>query len=196
MSKDTSLVQRLISFLKKPNALEYTEREPVRNPYDDYAPKDYEEAEEPEPPVEQAPEEMPFMSAGVHAPHRASRLDALMMRAVDQFRAHTAFVIRYDADGRMHYCTGRDQHGEYVSHTDANADRRAIFFALDSGESQLFVSGSSDMPTAVLCGPLWVGDEVVGVLYLDSPARSHLRRGVFDVFCDQAARMLADGVDH
>jgi hypothetical protein len=47
---------------------------------------------------------------------------------------------------------------------------------------------------AVLCGPLRVNDQVVGVFYLDNPARSRLHRGVFDVFCDQVARMLSEGV--
>ena len=43
-------------------------------------------------------------------------------------------------------------------------------------------------------GPLWVDGRVVGVLYLDGPVRSRLHRGIFDLFCDQAARMLAEGV--
>jgi hypothetical protein len=118
------------------------------------------------------------------------------MRAVEQFKAQSGYVIRCEGEGRMRYCTGRDIQGNFIDHTQVDIDRRALFLALDSGESQLFVHTveENNNPAAVLCGPLLIGDEVVGVLYLDNPARSRLHRGVFDVFCDQAARMLNDGI--
>jgi hypothetical protein len=193
MSRDAGLVQRLISFLKKPNALEYDERERVHNPYDDYQPRDYQEPEvnTPPAPVETTVDE-PLVRGSSHTPTHGSRLDALVVRALQQFHAPIGFVIRYDDKGRMHYCTGRDSHGHYVDHTEVNPDRRALFLALDTGESQLFVHADGDTPIAVLCGPLWVNNEVVGLLYLDNPARSRLHRGVFDIFCDQAARLLED----
>jgi hypothetical protein len=195
MSRDVGLVQRLISFLKKPNALEYDERETVHNPYDDYQPRDYQRSEAR---VDSAPVEPtmngPLVSGRLHSSTYGSRLDALVVRALQQFHAPLGFVIRYDDKGRMHYCTGRDYQGHYVGHTEVNPDRRALFLALDTGQSQLFVHADNDIPTAVLCGPLWVNNEVVGLLYLDNPARSHLHRGVFDIFCDQAARLLEDGV--
>lgn len=195
MSRDAGLVQRLITFLKKPSALEYEEREPVHNPYDDYQPRTYQEpAADAEPaPVEQTVDE-PLVSGRTHTPTYGSRLDALVVRALQQFHAPIGFVIRYDNSGRMHYCTGRDFQGRYIEHYEVNPDRRALFLALDSGESQLFVHADGESPTAVLCGPLWVNNEVVGLLYLDNPARSHLHRGVFDIFCEQAARLLEDGV--
>jgi hypothetical protein len=199
MSRDAGLVQRLITFLKKPNALEYEGRSSVGNPYDDYEPQGYHEPAQAELPTvhvppETTPEE-PIVSGSIHAPGHGSRLDALVVRALRQFHASMGFVIRYDERGRMHYCTGRDFQGRYIQHTDVNPDRRALFLALDTGQSQLFVQADGDTPNAVLCGPLWINDEVIGVLYVDSPARSHLHRGVFDVFCDQAARLLADRVD-
>ncbi len=129
-----------------------------------------------------------------HSPSQASRLDALVMRALQQFNAQLGFVIRYDIDGRMRYLTGRDSHGRYVAHTEVHPDRRALFLALDSGESQLFVHHEGTLLLAVLCGPLVIENEVIGVLYLDNPSRSRLHRGVFDLFCDQAARMLSEGV--
>jgi hypothetical protein len=193
MSRDAGLVQRLIAFLKKPNALEHDERKQVHNPYDDYQPRDYQQPEpEPAPaPVEKGYDE-PLVSGSSHTPTYGSRLDALVVRALQQFHAPLGFVIRYDDKGRMHYCTGRDVQGHYIDHTEVNPDRRALFLALDTGESQLFVQADGDAPTAVLCGPLWVNNEVVGLLYLDNPARSRLHRGVFDIFCDQAARLLED----
>jgi hypothetical protein len=195
MARDVGLVQRLISFLKKPNALEYDEREPVHNPYDDYQPRDYQEPEVATRPASvEARADEPLVRGESRTPTYGSRLDALVVRALQQFHAPLGFVIRYDDNGRMHYCTGRDFQGRYIKHTDVNPDRRALFLALDTGESQLFVHADGDSPTAVLCGPLWVNNEVVGLLYLENPARSHLHRGVFDIFCDQAARLLEDGV--
>jgi hypothetical protein len=189
-SQETSLVQRLISFLKKPNALVHDED--VHNPYDDYEPRD-----DPHRARESAPssvlEHAPLADA--NEPHSASRLDALMMRIAQQFRARGAYVIRYGANDDMFYLTGRDANGRYVGPVQANPDRRALFLALDSGESQLFVHHDNDGPVAVLCGPLWTdADEIVGVLYLDNPARTNLHRGEFDIFCDQAARMVAHNV--
>jgi hypothetical protein len=192
MAPDTSLVQRLISFLKRPNALE-PEGE-VHNPYDDYEPREEPQiAQESEPAP--AREHAPLVGASGRTVNYASRLDALVMRTIQQFRARAAYVIRCDRDDRMFYLTGRDANGTYIDYTRANPDRRAMFLALDSGESQLFVHHDETGPVAVLCGPLWTSnDEVIGVLYLDNPARSSLHRGVFDVFCDQVARMVQDGV--
>jgi hypothetical protein len=201
MSRD-SLVQRLIAFLKKPDALEYDRRTPVYNPYDDYEPQEPYREPEDHAPVASASRLSPQPTAGEllvdgsgRSPGHASRLDALVMRAIQQFNAQQGFVIRHERGGQMRYCTGRDLQGRYVAYTDIDLDRRAVFLALDSGESQFFAhTPADDTPVAVLCGPLRVGDEVIGVLYLDNPMRSRLRRGMFDVFCDQAARMLSSGV--
>jgi hypothetical protein len=192
MSRDSSLVQRLIAFLRRPDALEYDERRGAENPYDDYEPQPVEA--EPEP--DESTLEAAFVEGqGDRPPHDASRLDALVMRALHQFNAHHGYIIRQTPDGRMEYCTGRDFHGRYIDHTEAVPDRRAMFLALDSGESQFFVhTDQQQKPTAVLCGPLWDGDRVIGVLYIHQPARNRLHRGIFDVFCDQAARMLSTGM--
>lgn len=199
MARD-SIVQRLITFLKKNDSL----NTPVHNPYDDFEPQV--KHEEPAEHVEQLPPEpaplglealddVRITGGTGRLPTEASRLDALVMRAVQQFKAQLGFVVRYEHDGAMRYCTGRDIQGRYVPHNSVDPDRRALFLALDSGEAQLFVHTMDDnTPVAVLCGPLWSGDKVVGLLYLDNPARSSLHRGIFDVFCDQAARMLGDGV--
>jgi hypothetical protein len=200
MPKD-NLVQRLIAFLKRPDALDYQKREPVRNPYDDYEPQEIRHtADEYLSTVDrlshasQSVDEAPIAYGRNRAPVYASRLDALVMRALKQFNAQVGFVIRYDEQGRMRYLTGRDLQGRYVSPADVNPDRRAVFLTLDSGQSQLFVRPVGSSAMAVLCGPLRVNDQVVGVFYLDNPARSRLHRGVFDVFCDQVARMLSEGV--
>lgn len=198
MAGESSLVQRLIAFLKKPNALDYDEREPVHNNYDDYDPQPEYDTEEPAPaPTDDAPPRElsidPLHESHDHRPGQASRLDAMLMRAAQQFGAHMAFILRYDPHAeRMHYCTGRNMQGQFISHIEADPDRRAVFLVLDSGESQLFVHTNDNGPVAILCGPLRVNDEVVGVLYLDNPARNRLHRGVFEVFLDQAARMIAE----
>jgi hypothetical protein len=198
----SSLVQRLIAFLKKPETLDAERPASVHNAYDDYTPREHAEVAVRQETVEPAPE--PVYQPAAEAPSPAdqtgsaanygSRLDALLVRALKQFNSPVGYIIRTDPDGRMRYCTGRDLQGRYISHTDADPDRRALFLALDSGESQLFVHTLDDnTPVAVLCGPLWENEEVIGLLYLDNPSRSRLHRGVFDVFCDQAARMLAEG---
>ncbi len=201
MARD-NIVQRLIAFLKKPDAMVYDQEAPVHNSYDDFDPQaKHDESSEQQPAPELAPlaaeetEDMRIISGTSHLPIEASRLDALVMRAVQQFKAQLGFVVRYENDGGMRYCTGRDIQGRYVPHNSVDPDRRALFLALDSGEAQLFVHTMEDnTPVAVLCGPLWSGDRVVGLLYLDNPARSRLHRGIFDVFCDQAARMLGEGI--
>ena len=190
-SQDANLVQRLISFLKKPNVL--APKADVHNPYDDYEPRD-----EPDPVREFAPPSIRerLIDANDYAPNTASRLDSLMMRIAQQFRARGAYVIRCGPYDEMHYLTGRDRNGHYIDSAQADPDRRALFLALDSGESQLFVHHDETGPVAILCGPLWTDhDELIGVLYLDNPARSRLHRGVFDVFCEQVARMLAEGIE-
>jgi hypothetical protein len=204
MSRE-SLVHRLIAFLKKPDALDHRNREPVRNAYDEYVPR---EASSPRPPREPAqyaveaaphppeepPVDEPFVRGVGRSPGYASRLDALVMRAAQQFNARLGFVVRTDHDGRMRYCTGRTVQGRYIAHTDVEPNRRAIWMAWDSGESQLVVMPPGDRSgSAVLCGPLWDDGQIIGVLYLDAPVRSHLHRGIFDLFCEQAARLLRDG---
>jgi len=193
MTQQTGLVQRLIAFLRKPDALVYDEHR--TNPYDDFEPQDsYERETLPEAAITLL-HRPPVVNGSDQTPSYASRLDAVVMRAVEQFSAQMGFVIRYDEEGQMHYCTGRDLQGRYISHTEADPDRRAMFLALDSGESQLFVHTLEDnTPVAILCGPLWVEDQVIGVLYLDNPARSHLHRGIFDLFCEQVARMLSESM--
>jgi hypothetical protein len=204
MSRE-NLVHRLIAFLKRPDALDHHNREPVRNAYDDYARREATAPRPPREPVQHAvetaphpPEEAlvdePLVRGGSRSPGHASRLDALVMRAAQQFNARLGFVVRTDRDGRMRYCTGRTVHGRYIAHTDVEPNRRAIWMAWDSGESQLVMVQPGNRPgSAVLCGPLWDDGQIIGVLYLDGPARNHLHRGIFDVFCDQAARLLRDG---
>lgn len=202
MSRE-SIVQRLISFLRRPDALEGDSVQRVHNSYDDYTPREVSQeapaAESIEPvyavsnaPVEVEQEPTQDFVNTYRQPGQASRLDALVMKAIQQFNAQFGFVVRYDKDGRMRYCTGRDGRGQYVAHTSIEPDRHAVFLVLRSGESQLFIQQVSNTTQrgAVLCGPLWVGDEVIGVLYLDNPSGNHLHRGIFDVYCSQAARML------
>lgn len=195
-----SLVKRLIAFLKRPDALEHDGREPVRNEYDDYEPK-YTQQHSDESQHDSAityvqrAAQGPLVNSNRQAPHHASRLDALVVRALQQFSAQEGYIIRYTHGRPMDYCTGRDLRGRFIPHTEAVLDRHAVFQALDSGEAQLLVhtpDGSTQV--AVLCGPLWDNDELIGVLYLENPARSRLHRGIFDVFCSQAARMLTQGI--
>lgn len=247
-----SIVQRLIAFLKRPDALGYPSAGPPRRSYDDFAPREYDAAghtpegsdpvrEPPEgalapsrpafsgyapppprdrltPPPRQpryddAPREprerplyappppaheaaRPFTGLPVQAeprqPGYASRLDALVMRALQQFSARFGFIIRYDGSGRMRYVTGRDIGGRYVDHTAIAPDRRALAHTLRTGESNLFVHQQRSMSGAVLCGPVRVNGEVIGALYLDGPVQGRLYRGIFEIFCDQIARLLAD----
>lgn len=196
MARDKGLVQRLIAFLKKPGALDYNQRGSTRNAYDDYENPvaGVATVRAPEPAVDETGPYEAFFDSGTHLPEHGSRLDALVMRALKQFNAQLGFVIRYDQDGRMRYLTGRNMSGRYVDHTEVNPDRRALVLTLDSGESQLFVHTQGNIPCMVLCGPLWIDNQVIGVFYLDNPARSRLHRGVFDLFCEQVSRMLSDGV--
>lgn len=195
-----SIVRRLIAFLKKTEACEGEDRAAARSGRETFeaqeAHQDRAGAPIAEAPTSYPPPAQPPSNGGLgRTASYGSRLDALVMRAIQQFHAEHGYVIRHETDGRMRYCTGRDMQGRYVPHTLAVADRRAVSQAVKSGESQLFVRTLDDnTPTAILCGPLWADDEVIGVLYLNNPARSRLYRGVFDVFCDQAARMLEQGV--
>jgi hypothetical protein len=188
-----NLVQRMIAFLKKPDSLEY-ERQSVRNEYDDFEPR-VDKSRSAEGYDQATIARSPMAGGSAHSPTHASRLDAVVMRAIQQFNAQQGFVMRYEPTGRMQYCTGRDMQGRYVSHQEVDPDRRAVFMAVDSGESQLFVQNDDrSAPNAILCGPLWANNEVIGVLYLDNPTRSRLYRGVFDIFCDQVGRMLNEGM--
>ncbi|MBI5960142.1 MAG: GAF domain-containing protein [Chloroflexi bacterium] len=194
MPRDTGLVQRLIAFLKKPEMLETERREPARNRYDDYEPHEHHDVKYQERHTSDSMSNADLMLDGRHpAPGQASSMDALVMRALKQFNAQIGFVIRYDTEGRMRYLTGRNLSGQYIAHTEVNPDRRAIFLTLDSGEAQLFVDTQSQMQGVILCGPLRAQDQVIGLLYLDNPSRSRLHRGVFDIFCEQASRMLNEG---
>lgn len=203
MIKEASLVRRIIAFLKNPGAGEPDRRNTVSNPYDDFhTPRArYSDAH--------AGHERDGVDRGAahvvtaavlenptptHNHHRASRLDALIMRALHQFHAHDGFVLRYDQGGQIRYCTGRDLSGRYIPYTAARADRRAVFATLDSGEAQLFVQNDHNGPVTVLCGPLRDGNTIIGVLYLYSPVRSRVHRGIFDIFCNQVARLLNEGV--
>jgi GAF domain-containing protein len=246
-----SVVQRLIAFLKRPEALDGTRQGPARPSHDDFAPREinalaasspdgYDSRREPPgrgaiavrapspgsspgafrdrvpPPLrplrrddyprEQRPtaspprlhdaaRAQPALSVQAGQPRQpgyASRLDALVMRALLQFGARFGFVIRYDDGGRMCYVTGRDLGGRYVEHTAIVPDRRALAHTLRSGEANLFVQQRGDSTGAVLCGPVRVNGEVVGALYLAAPAQTRLCRGIFEIFCDQIARLLAD----
>lgn len=247
-----SIVQRLIAFLKRPDALGYPSAGPPRHSYDDFAPQGYDAAARtpdgsdplreppynvlapahstpsgyaPRPPRDRLtppprplryddaprePRERPAyapppsahesarapiglpVQAEPRQPGYASRLDALVMRALQQFSARFGFIIRYDDSGRMRYVTGRDIGGHYVEHTTIAPDRRALAHTLRTGESNLFVHQQQSMSGAVLCGPVRVNGEVVGALYLDGPVQGRLYRGIFEIFCDQIARLLAD----
>lgn len=185
-----NLVQRLISHLKKADSFDY-DRRSGRNQYDDYEPRveSYDAAGYDEPALHRS-QTMSYH----HSPTCASRIDAVVMRAIQQFNAQQGFVMRYEPTGRMHYCTGRDMQGRYISYNEVDPDRRAVFMTVDTGESQLFVQNEpNNGPNSILCGPLWCNDEVIGVLYLDNPTRSRLYRGVFEIFCDQVGRMLNEG---
>jgi hypothetical protein len=188
-----NLVQRMIAFLKKPDSLEY-DRQSVRNAYDDFEPR-VDNSRSAEGYDQPAVPRSALAGNSSHSATHASRLDAVVMRAIQQFNAQQGFVMRYEATGRMQYCTGRDMQGRYVSHHEADPDRRAVYLAVDSGEPQLFVQNEDQSsPNAILCGPLWANNEVIGVLYLDNPTRSRLHRGVFNIFCEQVGRMLNEGM--
>lgn len=204
MIKEASLVRRIIAFLKNPGALDYGRRETVRKSYDDFdtssaphgdAHVDDERAGT-DRGVSHATATAPLLDSPTttHNQYRASRLDAVIMRAVQQFHAHNGFVLRYDHNGEIRYCTGRDVAGHYIPYTAAKADRRAVFTTLDSGEAQLFIHNDKNGPVAVLCGPLRDGNTIIGVLYLYSPVRSRAHRGIFDIFCSQISRLLSEGV--
>ena len=222
-----SIVQRLIAFLRRPDALDYEQRRSTRPSCDDYVPHEAdalsaqpehaellataercslpdavareprEQETAPLPPSAHdsaaVPVGIPPDSAEHRWPGYASRLDALVMRALQQFSARLGFVIRYDEMGHIRYVTGRDSGGRYVDHTAINPDRRALSYTLRTGESNLFVQRRENAAETVLCGALRVNGEVVGVLYLDEPARGQLFRGIFEIYCDQMARLLADG---
>lgn len=200
MSRET-LVRRLIAFLKRPDAEHIDRRESVqpetvfdtvRRRYP--APGEADRSPEAEADARVLPEHPP---AGDYAEEQstryyASRLDALVLRAVQQFNAHTGYVLRCESDGHLRYCTGRDAYGQYVAHDEIDPDRRAITLALESGEAQVFVHrGRDNAARSVLCGPLWEQGALVGLLYLESPARSRLHRAVFDIFCSQVARLVS-----
>lgn len=196
MSRAT-LVRRLIAFLKRSGAEEEARREsvPALSVYDEVtacypAAGERERSPEAEADAETQPEH-PFVGDDESTPYYASRLDALLLRAVQQFNARAGYVLRCEDSNRLRYCTGRTTSGRYVAHHEIDADRRAIALALESGEAQVFVHhGRDNVARMVLCGPLWEGEMLVGLLYLESPSRSRLHRAVFDIFCRQAARLL------
>jgi len=200
MSRET-LVRRLIAFLKRPDAERNNCRESVqpetvfdtaRGRYP--APGELDHSPEAEADAQVLPEHPPTgdYSEEQSTRYYASRLDALVLRAVQQFNAHAGYVLRCEGNGQLRYCTGRDAGGQYVAHDEVDPNRRAIALALESGEAQVFVHRGRDNATrAVLCGPLWEQGALVGLLYLESPARSRLHRAVFDIFCSQAARLVS-----
>lgn len=193
MPRDRHLVQRLIAFLKRPDSLEQHASAPVRPSLDDYAaPQPLHAPSLPRASaVAVALEELgPAPASTSHSARHASYLDAIVMRVAVQFNAQMACVIARDGDGRLRYRTGRDLQGRFVPHDQARVDASALRRTLDSGESQLFLL--PDQRTPALCGPLYHGERLVGVLYLDAPARNRLHRGVFSVLCQQVARMLAN----
>ena len=194
-----ALVKRLIAFLKGPDAgADDVRRESVQaaSVYDEQpsrypAAGERDRSPEAEADAELMPEH-PFVGDEESTPYYASRVDALLLRAVQQFNARAGFVLRCEDGHQLRYCTGRDAAGSYISHDELNADRRVISLALESGEAQVFVHrGRDNVARTVLCGPLWEQEMIVGLLYLESPARSRLHRAVFDVFCSQTARLLS-----
>lgn len=196
MSRAT-LVRRLIAFLKRPDAEKEARRESVQaaSTYDKLPPPypaagEREQSPEAEADAEMQPEH-PFVGNEESTPYYASRLDALVLRAVQQFNARGGYVLRCEGSNHLRYCTGRTLSGRYIAHHEIDVDRRAIALALESGEAQVFVHhGQDNVARTVLCGPLWESDTLVGLLYLESPARSRLHRAVFEIFCRQAAQLL------
>lgn len=193
-----SIVQRLISFLKKSEPDDTRASRPTYNSYDDYEPHEVRPepgrpyaSEAATPPAPAAVSDT-FVGDESRGPGYASRLDALVMRALQQFNAEIGYVIRQQGDGRMRYCTGRDWHGRYVAYTEVAPDRKTVALTIKTGQSQLVVRRPSEIEDGrtVLCGPLWYGSELVGLLYLDQPARNRLHRGVFEIFCQQIARIM------
>ncbi len=197
MSRET-LVRRIIAFLKRPDSVEEARRESTQRslepddlPARYYGPGEQDTSPEAEAVARELPDH-PLEADAESTPYYASRLDALLLRAVQQFNARTGYLLRCEGEGRLRYCTGRDASGHYIAHSEIDPDRRAITHALATGEAQVSVyRGWDNQARAVLCGPLWERDEIVGLLYLESPARSRLHRVVFDIFCAQFARMLA-----
>ena len=159
------IVQRLIAFLKKPDAL--THDESVHNEYDDFY-EDYnaeQTSDDDAPAVDAHPEaaqyaddhsenesvsfepdrlETPVFDYATSSEDHASRIDALIMRALRQFNATTGAVLSLANGGEeLHYCTGRNQHGKYLSLDASELDRRALFLALDSGEANDDAAGAN-----------------------------------------------------
>lgn len=200
MSRAT-LVRRIIAFLKRPGAEEEARRESVQamavhdEPLSRYpAAGERDRSPEAEADAETQPEH-PLVGDDETTPYYASRLDALLLRAVQQFSARAGYVLRCEGNNRLRYCTGRTMSGRYIAHHEIDADRRAIALALESGEAQMFVHrGRDNVLRTVLCGPLWEDEVLVGLLYLESPSRSRLHRAVFDIFCSQTARLLGADV--
>lgn len=192
MAADVGLVRRLIAFFKRAETSPADGREPDRAsaapvplpPGESRTDSAVQRAALPTPP--------PFATdERTRARVEASRLDALLMRCLHQFDAHSGFVIRYDDAGRMRYLTGRDAYGRFVGPGEINPDRSALQRTLHQGAPVLLVS--DDRRAALLCGPLRVGDDVVGALYLDRPSRYHRHRAVFDILCGQVARTVGEG---
>ena len=201
MSRE-NLVHRLIAFFKRPDALDHRSREPVRNAYDDYAPRETPPARPLHEPAQHAveaaprlPEEHrvdePLVRGVGRSPGYASRLDALVMRPLSSStRAWDSWCT--DRNGRMRYCTGRTMRGA-TSPTPTSSRTAAPWLAWDSGESRLSSCRRATAQPRPCCAGAVGRQRIIGMLYLDSPARNHLHRGIFDVFCDQAARLLRDG---
>jgi len=192
MAADAGLVRRLIAFFKRPETAadgrefhRASDAPAPLPPGESRADAAARRAALPAPPPF-APDERPR----VHG--EASRLDAQLMRCVHQFDAHRGFVIRYDEAGRMRYLTGRDARGRFVGPAEINPDRAALQRTLCQGAPVLLVS--EERRAAALCGPLRVGDDVVGALYLDGPSRYQLHRTVFEILCGQVARTVGEGV--
>lgn len=192
-----TLVRRIIEFLRGPDAESEARRESVQamaeyeeEPAYYPSPGEQDRSPEAEADAETQPQH-PLVEDDGSTPYYASRLDALLLRAVQQFNARAGYVLRCESAHRLRYCTGRTMSGRYIAHDEIDADQRAIMLALESGEAQVFVHrGRDNVARTVLCGPLWEQDVLVGLLYLESPARSRLHRAVFDVFCNQTARLL------
>jgi len=204
MSRET-LVRRLIEFLRRPETERSERRESVQ-PARAYTAAlertptagERDRSPEAEADAEVLPEH-PFAEDDPLNPdsarYYASRLDALLLRAVRQFNARSGYVLRCEDGIHLRYCTGRDTYGQYVAHDEIDPDRRAVAVTLESGEAQVFVHrGRDNVTRSVLCGPLWHGERLVGLLYLESPARNRLHRAVFDIFCSQVARTLDGSV--
>ena len=190
MSRE-NLVHRLIAFFKRPDALDHRSREPVRNAYDDYAPR--------ETPPRVRFMSQPSMRSNAPFPKNtgsmsrlctawavalcSSRLDALVMRAAQQFNARLGLWCT-DRNGRMRYC--RAHHAGAPSPW-RRAEPPRHLAGVDSGGRSLSSCRRATVSRAVRV----LDDGRSSALYPRQPGAQSPAPRYFDVFCDQAPACYA-----